>query len=57
MYKCGEICEVDIMDIKKCTGVAGEPRKPYLYPPAEPPSEPSDYTEKGLLDRFRYHSG
>ena len=53
----GEICEVDIMDIKKCTGLAGEPRDYYLYPKAEPPYEQSDYIEEVLLDRFRYHSG
>ena len=45
------------MDIKKCTGLAGEPRDYYLYPKAEPPYEQSDYIEEVLLDRFRYHSG
>ncbi len=45
------------MDIKKCTGLAGEPRDYYLYPKAEPPYERSDYIEEVLLDRFRYHSG
>lgn len=45
------------MDIRKCTGLAGEPRDYYLYPKAEPPYEPSDYIEEVLLDRFRYHSG
>ena len=41
------------MDIRKCTGLAGEPRDYYLYPKAEPPFERSDYIEEVLLDRFR----
>ena len=46
-----------MMDIKKCTGLAGENRDYYLYPKAEPPFERSDYIEEVLLDSFRYHSG